>query len=369
MDAKGLCICKTINSMNNTETTLLDFKKKGINLFNDNVENLYNTWKAPNIIISDGAYGVLGFKGDSVSSDELPEWYETHVKEWSKKAEAGTTLWFWNTEIGFAKVHPVLEKYGWEYMSCNIWNKGIQHIAGNCNLKVLKSYPVVTEVCVQYVKKPKFVIEGIEFSLKDWLRNEWNRAGLTLHQANEACKIANAASRKYLTKDHLWYAPPPDHFESLVRYANKFGSKAGIPYFSINGNEPLSKQVYANFFSIFNGKYGITNVWEAPPLHTKERVKINGGTKYFHLNQKPLKLMELIIISSTNANDIVWEPFGGLFSASIAAYILGRKAYSAEIDNAIFQMGVSRFTALRKKQQEQLFEIPPKDILQHYGTN
>jgi len=355
--------------MSNVENTLLDLESKGINLFNDNVENLYDFWEAPNIIISDGAYGVLGFKGDTVSSDELPKWYENHIKEWSKKAEAGTTLWFWNTEIGFAKVNPILEKYGWQYMSCNVWNKGIQHIAGNCNLKVLKSYPVVTEVCVQYVKKPKFVIEGVELSLKDWLRNEWSRAGLTLHQANEACEIANAASRKYLTKDHLWYAPPPDHFENLVRYANKFGKKTNTPYFSVNSREPLSKQAYANLFPTFNGKYGITNVWEVPPLHTKERVKINGGTKYFHLNQKPLKLMELIISSSSNANDIIWEPFGGLFSASVAAYMLERKVYAAEIDETIFQMGVSRFTALKKKEQEQLFEISSKDIFEHYGAN
>ncbi len=354
--------------MINTVGTINKLENKGIYLFNDNVENQYDFWEQPNIIISDGAYGVLGFKGDTSSSEGLPDWYETHIKEWSKKSKAGTTLWFWNTEIGFARIHPILEKYGWEYASCNVWNKGIQHIAGNCNLKVLKSYPIVTEVCIQYVKRAKFVVEDIEVPLKDWLRNEWSKAGLTLHQANEACNVANAASRKYLTKDHLWYAPPPEHFENLVRYANEHGNSMNKPYFSVDGIQSLSKKIYANLFPTFNGKYGITNVWDTPPLHSKERIKVNGGTKYFHLNQKPLKLMELIISSSTYENDVVWEPFGGLFSASIAAYLLKRKVYAAEIDEFIFQMGLSRFEALEKNQKEQLFTISSKEILGQYAA-
>lgn len=52
--------------MNNIEKVLLNLAHKGINLFNDNVENLYDFWEAPHIIISDGACGVLGFKGDTV---------------------------------------------------------------------------------------------------------------------------------------------------------------------------------------------------------------------------------------------------------------------------------------------------------------
>ena len=79
--------------------------------------------------------------------------------------------------------------------------------------------------------------------------------------------------------------------------------------------------------------------------------------------------MELIISSSTYENDVVWEPFGGLFSASIAAYLLKRKVYAAEIDEFIFQMGVSRFEALEKNQKEQLFTISNKEILGQYAEN
>jgi hypothetical protein len=100
-------------------------------------------------------------------------------------------------------VHPVLDEHGWEYVGCNIWNKGIQHIAGNCNLPVSKGFPVVTEVCVQYVRRTEFYHEGKLLSLKEWLRNEWERTGLPIYKTNEACRVINAASRKYFTRDHL----------------------------------------------------------------------------------------------------------------------------------------------------------------------
>jgi len=323
--------------------TTLDLNQHGIHLYQGDSLSYYPEWEKPSVIMSDGAYGVLGFKGDTTNHEGLVDWYEPHINAWSKFAEPGTTLWFWNTELGFASVHGLLERNGWEYMSCNIWNKGIQHIAGNCNMKVLKSFPVVTEVCVQYYKRPTFEIDRKKVPMKDWLRHEWDRAGLTLNQANIAADTANAASRKYLTKDHLWYAPPPEVFEKMVAFANEHGKANGMPYFSINGKTPISKMEYEHLFPFFKGKYGVTNVWNEPPLHTNERIKANGSNKYFHLNQKPLALMDLILTASTNPGDVIWEPFGGLFTASLWAHKKNRRAFAAELDHEIFQTAQTRF--------------------------
>jgi len=56
-------------------------------------------------------------------------------------------------------------------------------------------------------------------------------------------------------------------------------------------------------------------------------------------------LMSLIIKTSSDENDVVWETFGGLFSASFAAEQCRRKAFAAEIDRTYFQLGVERFTS------------------------
>lgn len=55
-----------------------------------------------------------------------------------------------------------------------------------------------------------------------------------------------------------------------------------------------------------------------------------------HLNQKPLEFMRRQVQAVTRPGDVVWEPFGGLASASVAAVELGRRAYVAEL-NLTFQ--------------------------------
>jgi len=318
------------------------FELGNILIHNQDVLSLYDQWATPDVIVSDGGYGVSGFRGDANEPSELKAWYRPHIEAWSRRARPGTTLWFWNTEIGWATVHPTLEENGWEYVCCNIWNKGLQHIAGNCNLPILKNFPVVTEVCVQYVRRPEFQVNNKQLTLKEWLRYEWERTKLPLAKTNEACGVANAATRKYFTKDHLWYPPPPEVFNKLMIYANKYGAHEGKPYFSINGRSPANQIEYETLFPKFEGKYGITNVWEHPPLHNGERVRLPGSPKYAHLNQKPLKLIKLLLEVSSNPGDLIWEPFGGLCTVGLASYLMSRSALCAEIDSDIFQLAISR---------------------------
>ena len=165
----------------------------------------YTGWPTPVTIGSDGAYGVRGFHGDTTGPDGLVEWYRPHVENWSKAAHPSTTLWFWNTEVGWATVHPLLAEHGWEYVETVTWDKGLAHIAGNVNGKTIRRFPVVSEVCVLYQRR--FELPGPDGSMpvQKWLRHEWVRSGLPLYKANEACGVKNAATRKYLTQDWLWY--------------------------------------------------------------------------------------------------------------------------------------------------------------------
>ncbi len=316
------------------------FVRDGVIIYNADVTTLYNSWNSPVVIISDGAYGVAGFPGDPPAAEELPEWYESHIRAWSISSTPLTTLWFWNTEIGWANVHPLLVKYGWAYRSCHVWDKGIAHIAGNANSKSLRKFPVVTEVCVQYVKESAFPVGSQQMSMQNWLRYEWGRSGLPLSKTNEACGVRNAATRKYFTKDHLWYYPPVEAFERLVAYANLHGEPGGRPYFSLDGQRPLTSAEWQMMRSKFYCGVGTSNVWREPAVRGPERLK--NGSKPIHTNQKPLRLMELMIKASSDAGDLVWEPFGGLCSAAIAAHKLERRCVSAEMIRDFYEIATTR---------------------------
>lgn len=306
----------------------------------------YSEWQAPTAIVSDGAYGVLGFEGDTSDHLDLPEWYEPHIKAWSAAATPQTTLWFWNSEIGWASVHPILERHGWRYVNANVWDKGKGHIAGNVNTRLIRRFPVVTEMCIQYSFRA--AVDGKE--LKHWLLAEWKRSGLPLRKANEACGVADAAVRKYLDQGHLWYFPPTEKFEALANYANAHGNPTGRPYFARDG-KVLTGEDWSRMRSKFRCPHGFTNVWHRNALRGEERISVPQG-RAIHLNQKPLDLLRRIIEASTDEGDVVWEPFGGLFSACVAARALRRKAFGAETDPTYFYYGVQRL--IQEARQHQL---------------
>ena len=300
---------------------------------------LQYAWPDPTVIICDGPYGVPMVKDEPKSIDALPSWYAPHLDMITKRSTPETTLWFWGTELSWATVHPEIVKRGWVYRACNIWNKGVGHIAGHVNTQTIRTFPIVTEVCVQYAREPFIVVNGEEVQVRNWLRAEWMRAGLPLNRANEACGVSNAATRKYLASDNEWYMPPDDMFAKLVEYANLHGDPEGRPYFKLPQGMSTSRDrsIHRNKFYC---EYGVTNVWEERPVRGAERVKVDG--KAVHPQQKPLALIERIIEASSDPGDVVWEPFGGMCTVAVASKQLGRDCYSAEIDKEFYAHAMKR---------------------------
>lgn len=306
------------------------------------VATRYGLWPAPATIIADGPYGLDLFPGDPPTPDGLAEWYAPHVAAWSRHSLPETTLWFWETEIGWATVHPILTLHGWGYRALHIWDKGVGHIAGNVNSKTIRGFPVVTEVCAQYIRQVQLPnAEGQLVSMKQWLREEWQRSGLSLSKTNEACGVKNAATRKYFTQGHLWYFPPPEMMERLVAYANEHGLATGRPYFSLDGKNSVTGAQWSRMRAKWNHTHGITNVWSEPAVRGSERFK-DSQAKAAHANQKSLRLIERIITASSDEGDVIWEPFGGLCSAAIASLRTGRRCYSAEINDNFYALAKAR---------------------------
>ncbi len=292
--------------------------------------SLCEKWPAPTVIISDGPYGLASYPGDPPTPDFLADCYRPFLLKWYERSLPSTTLWFWNSEQGWANCHGVIEESGWEFRNCHIWDKGISHIAGNCNTKTIRKYPVVTEVCVQYVRKNQLRSQGQLYSIRDWMREEWSRTGLPFRLTNVACGVKDAATRKYFTKDHLWYFPPAEAFLQIAAYANANGDAKGIPYFAKDDGQPFSFEEWELMRAKFHCEVGVSNVWHHPAVRGKERIK--NGTSCLHNNQKPLSILEQLIRSTSDVGDVVWEPFGGLCSASVAAIRTGRIAFAAELN-------------------------------------
>ena len=224
----------------------------------------YPDWPTPAAIISDGAYGIRNGEtpGDTTDQAELIRWYRDHITAWTAAARPVTTLWVWNTEIGWAMLHPELERHGWDYVQTIIWDKGE---SGEVPWDGAV-FPVVTEVCAVY------------------------RLRLEERAANGP-------------------APAQDRRADAC---------------------------------------GLTNVWPHPPLRDSERFSgssQNTGKAVTHPHQKPFELMSQIIRAATRPGDVIWEPFGGTATASVAAVTLGRRAFAAERDPRFAGLAYERLKA------------------------
>jgi adenine-specific DNA-methyltransferase len=79
-----------------------------------------------------------------------------------------------------------------------------------------------------------------------------------------------------------------------------------------------------------------SDVWDIP------NVKANHVEKTDHPCQFPVALVQRLVLSMTNENDLVFDPFLGVGSAAIAAIVNGRRAAGAEIVKRYYDLAVER---------------------------
>jgi DNA modification methylase len=98
--------------------------------------------------------------------------------------------------------------------------------------------------------------------------------------------------------------------------------------------------------------------WFIPICSGEERIKIDG--KKAHSTQKPAELLYRVIISSSNFNDIVLDPFFGSGTTGAVAKRLGRKYIGFEKEKAYLKIAEDRINKI----------VPlSKDLLQYNINN
>ncbi|MCD6452842.1 MAG: site-specific DNA-methyltransferase [Dehalococcoidales bacterium] len=85
-----------------------------------------------------------------------------------------------------------------------------------------------------------------------------------------------------------------------------------------------------------NGGKQMRNLWEIPPPQPSEK------THGKHPTQKPSKLLERILLASTNEGDVVLDPFNGSGTTGVVALKLGRKYIGIELSQEYLNLTVKR---------------------------
>lgn len=85
-----------------------------------------------------------------------------------------------------------------------------------------------------------------------------------------------------------------------------------------------------------NGNKQMTDVWKLPAVGQWEK------TCGKHPTQKPLRLLYRIILASTDAGDLVLDPFAGSSTTGIAANLLGRNFVGIEREQEFYDLSIRR---------------------------
>ncbi len=102
---------------------------------------------------------------------------------------------------------------------------------------------------------------------------------------------------------------------------------------------------YQEMRSENNGKQ-MKTVWNIKPPATQEK------TFGKHPTQKPVSLLERIILASTNPNDLVFDPFSGSSTTGVATVTLKRKFVGCELEDDFIEMSKNRLTTAINKNNE-----------------
>lgn len=124
----------------------------------------------------------------------------------------------------------------------------------------------------------------------------------------------------------MWYTKTDDYIFNLddVRIPAKYPGKKHFkgPKAGQHSGNPLGKNP--------------EDVWNIP------NVKSNHVEKTDHPCQFPVGLIERLVLATTNAGGLVFDPFAGVASAGVAAAIHGRNFWGCELNSGYAETGRAR---------------------------
>ena len=237
--------------------------------------------------------------------------------EWSKKwfTEIGRVLRIGGTFYCFgyfrtlALLVPLLGSMGLELRQQIIIDKGMRAVSGRAT-RSYKIFPNVTESIL-------FIIKDNKKFIKPFLKARQKELGLTSKEINEALGVKSNGGGMwsiYTGKNVCEQFPTRDLWDKLAQIL-----RFNIPY------EKVSQT--------FNPQLGYTDVWRDIDFYKERR---------YHPTQKPLKVIDRLILASSNKGDIVLDPFSGCGSTQLSALKNDRHYIAIEKDPEYYRIGINR---------------------------
>lgn len=293
--------------------------KQSLSIINDDFLNLDNNLikdLSLDLVIADPPYfKVIGETWDykwSTQSDYLA-WCEKWLDIISSKLRFGGSLYVFGYFRNLAPFLALAESRGLELRQQIIIDKGIKSVAGR-KTSTYRLFPNVTESILFFTKDNKQIIKPL-------LKNRADELGLKSKEINERLGVKSNGGGMwsiYTGKNMCEQFPTKATWDKLMKVL-----EMDLDYYK--------------YAQTFNPIMGITDVWTDIDFYSKDRI---------HPTEKPYKLIERLILSSSNEGDSILDPFSGSGITGIVSSQLNRKCVLFEVDEQYYKASMNRFTEM-----------------------
>ncbi len=274
--------------------------------------------EAVDLIIADPPYfKVVNEKWDYAwkTEDDYIKWSVKWFQEAFRVLRKGGTFYLFGYFRMLSLLVPYLQDIGFEVRQEIIIDKGMQAVSGRAT-KNYKMFPNTTESILFLVKDNKPYVKKI-------LKDRQKELGLKAYEINERLGVKSNGGG-------MWSIYTGNNICKQFPTEASWNKLMKILDLDIN---------YKKIAITFNPTMKITSVWTDINFYEEKRI---------HPTQKPLKLIERLIYTSSNENDIILDPFMGSGASAIGSIRMNRHFIGFELDEKYYDKSIKRIEKEKK---------------------
>ncbi|HEY4492873.1 MAG TPA: site-specific DNA-methyltransferase [Acidobacteriota bacterium] len=256
------------------------------------------------------------------TEDDYRKWCAAWFREIERVCKRSASLYLFGYVRNLVHLFHDVCDLGFEFRQEIIVDKGIKSIAGR-KTSTYKQFPNTTETVF-------FFIYDAKPAIRELLKERQKELGLDAKEINEKLGVESNGGgvwSLYSGENILAQVPTKEMWNRLEQVLD-FKAPDDLKGF------------------VFNPQMGLTNVWQDIDFYAEKRI---------HRTQKPLPLIERLILASSVPGQTVLDPFAGSGTTLIACNNLNRNCIAIEVDRDIAEKAARRVEMNRR--QTSLFEM------------
>jgi DNA modification methylase len=270
-------------------------------------------------VIDPPYFRIVNHKWDKFGDvSQYREYTEKYITELKRVIRLNGTLLLFGCSRNFnimGDINTILEENDFEFVQEIVIDKGMKSVAGRISNKI-KMLPPVSENVIVYRKNGKPFV-------KELLLSKQKEFGYTTIEIKKVLGMSLKGGgnwTKYVGNTEFPLFPTRNFWEKISNL------------FDIDISYDKIKETY-------NGKMGLTNVWNDINFYMKPRI---------HPTQKPLDLITRCIEIFSDENDTVLDIFSGSGTTAVSCINTNRNWIAIERDVDYFTKSTERILELSK---------------------